>query len=204
MGATLGHRAVGRPPSRGPVHPQRSTLLPGLSATCRSPGGTPPFHVHGRREPGGRRDRIPNPLPDKPRARTGARQAQSPVAEGCGTPATRVPARNLVSTVAKGDCLAVYPGLKCIIARYDPSARTIEVRADAVASPRFEPVFVHEAAHPFCVPTKGVSSMGSPMTRLLRLEEVARSYQRLRCRLAARGVPADTRRIRSRGLGCSG
>jgi len=47
----------------------------------------------------------------------------------------------------KAIALAVHPGLRRTIARYDPSARTIELRADTVASPRLNAVLVHEAAH---------------------------------------------------------
>jgi predicted SprT family Zn-dependent metalloprotease len=43
--------------------------------------------------------------------------------------------------------LAVHPGLKSTIARYVPSTRTIELRADAADSTRVNAVLVHEAAH---------------------------------------------------------
>lgn len=43
--------------------------------------------------------------------------------------------------------LAVHPGLRRTIARYDPSTRTIELRADAAKSARLNDILVHEAAH---------------------------------------------------------
>lgn len=89
-------------------------------------------------------------MPDTPIARTGARQAQSPLPKAAAR-AARQQLERLATTWStpelKTIALAVHPGLRRTIARYDPAARTIELRADAVASPRLNAVLVHEAAH---------------------------------------------------------
>jgi predicted SprT family Zn-dependent metalloprotease len=86
-----------------------------------------------------------------PTARTGNKaSAKRPLLKALARAAHRQLNRLAVTwsvPTLKKVTLAVHPTLKRTIARYDPSTRTIELRADAANSTRLTAVLVHEAAH---------------------------------------------------------